>query len=113
MKVLYILNLFFVCCNSFFIQPSYPLIKYNHYSSISSNFNIKNKIELRKSLINIKNNNNNNNNNNNDENESLIIIKKIITNFINYMIIYIYINLLVSAINVMIINDLRNIQNNP
>jgi hypothetical protein len=106
MKVLYILNLFFVCCNSFFIQPSYPLIKYNHYSSISSNFNIKNKIELRKSLINVKNNNN-------DENESLIIIKKIITNFINYMIIYIYINLLVSAINVMIINDLRTIQNNP
>ena len=112
MKVLYILNLFFECCNSFFIQPSYSLIKYNHYSSISSDFKINNKInkiELRKSLINVKNNNEDNNN----ENESLIIIKKIITNFINYMIIYIYINLLVSAINVMIINDLRNIQNNP
>lgn len=98
MKVLYLLNLFFVCCSSFIIQPSYSLVKYNHYSSISSNFKI-NKIELRKSLINVKNNNEDNNN----ENESLIIIKKIIINFINYIIIYIYINIFVSIINELII----------
>jgi hypothetical protein len=104
MKVLYLLNLFFACCSSFIIQPSYSLVKYNHYSSISSDLKINNKInkiELRKSLINVKNNNENNNNNN--ENESLIIIKKIIINFINYIIIYIYINIFVSIINEMII----------
>jgi hypothetical protein len=101
MKVLYIINLFFVCCSSFIIQPSYSLVKYNHYSSISSDLKINNKInkiELRKSLINVKNNNEDNNN----ENESLIIIKKIIINFINYIIIYIYINIFVSIINEMI-----------
>ena len=107
MKVLYLLNLFFACCSSFIIQPSYSLVKYNHYSSISSiSSNLKinnkiNKIELRKSLINVKNNNEDNNNNN--ENESLIIIKKIIINFINYIIIYIYINIFVSIINELII----------
>jgi hypothetical protein len=102
MKVLYLLNLFFACCSSFIIQPSYSLVKYNHYSSISSNLKINNKInkiELRKSLINVKNNNEDNNN----ENESLIIIKKIIINFINYIIIYIYINIFVSIINELLI----------
>jgi hypothetical protein len=102
MKVLYLLNLFFACCSSFIIQPSYSLVKYNHYSSISSDFKINNKInkiELRKSLINVKNNNEDNNN----ENESLIIIKKIIINFINYIIIYIYINIFVSIINELLI----------
>jgi hypothetical protein len=99
MKVLYLINLFFVCCSSFIIQPSYSLVKYNHYSSISSDLKINNKIELRKSLINVKNNNEDNNN----ENESLIIIKKIIINFINYIIIYIYINIFVSIINELII----------
>ena len=58
MKALYLINLFIACCSSFIIQPSYSLVKYNHYSSISSNFNIKNnkinKIELRKSLIKVK-----------------------------------------------------------
>jgi hypothetical protein len=90
MKVLYLLNLFIVCCSSFIIQPSYSLVKYNHYSTISSNLKINNKInkiELRKSLINVKNNNEDNNN----ENESLIIIKKIILHFIYYITIYIYI----------------------
>jgi hypothetical protein len=100
MKVLYLINLFIACCSSFIIQPSYSLVKYNHYSCISSNLKI-NKIELRKSLINVKNKNNNENDNKN-ENESLIMITKIITNFINYMIIYIYINILVSVINEMI-----------
>jgi len=102
MKVLYLLNLFFACCSSFIIQPSYSLVKYNHYSSISSDLKINNKInkiELRKSLINVKNNNEDNNN----ENESLIIIKKIIINFINYIIIYIYINIFVSIINELLI----------
>jgi hypothetical protein len=99
MKALYLINLFIACCSSFIIQPSYSLVKYNHYSCISSNFNIKNNkiIELRKSLINLKNDNKNDN-----KNESLIMITKIITNFINYMIIYIYINILVSVINEMI-----------
>ena len=50
MKVLYLINLFFACCSFFIIQPSYLPIRYNHNSSISSNFKINNK----KSLINVK-----------------------------------------------------------
>ena len=83
MKVLYLINLFFACSSFFIIQPSYLPIRYNHNSSISSNFKINNK----KSLINVKN-----------ENENLIIIKKIILNFIYYITIYIYINIYIYII---------------
>jgi len=78
MKVLYLINLFFACSSFFIIQPSYLPIRYNHNSSISSNFKINNKNNNKKSLINVKN-------------ENLIIIKKIILNFIYYITIYIYI----------------------
>ena len=49
MKALYLFNLFFVCCNSFIIQPSYLPIKYKY----SNNNMIKNNnlIEFRKQSI--------------------------------------------------------------
>jgi hypothetical protein len=82
MKALYLFNLFFVCCNSFIIQPSYLPIKYKY----SNNNMIKNNnlIEFRKQLI-----INLNKNNNEDENEIYKI--KLIINFVYNIILYTYI----------------------
>jgi hypothetical protein len=95
MKILYYINLFFVCCSSFTIQPSYSLVKYNNINN--------NLIKLRKPLIFINGFNKNKKNNDidiydNDIYDNEPITTKIIKKFINYIIIWIYINLLFSII---------------
>jgi hypothetical protein len=87
MKVLYLLNLFFVCCSSFIIQPSYQPIKFNP-SNINYYKNDKFKLLLRKQSITIVNLQKNNNENNN-ENEIYKI--KLIINFVYNIILYTYI----------------------
>ena len=84
MKILYLINLFFVCCSSFIIQPSYLPIKYKY----SNNNIIKNNnlIEFRKQLI-----INFNKNNNEDEDENEIYKIKLIINFVYNIILYTYI----------------------
>ena len=88
MKVLYLLNLFFVCCSSFIIQPSYQPIKFNP-SNISYYTNYKNdkfKLLSRKqsiTIVNLKKNNN--------ENENEIYKIKLIINFVYNIILYTYI----------------------
>jgi|LakMenE01Jun11ns_1017448.scaffolds.fasta_scaffold8718036_1 hypothetical protein len=91
MKILYYINLFFVCCSSFIIQPSYSLVKYNN----NINYNL---IKLRKPLIFINGFNKNKKNNDIDIYDNEPITTKIIKKFINYIIIWIYINLLFSII---------------
>jgi hypothetical protein len=85
MKILYLINLFFVCCNSFIIQPSYQPIKFNpSYLPIKYKYLNNNLIEFRKqSIINLKKNNNE------DENEIYKI--KLIINFVYNIILYTYI----------------------
>lgn len=45
MRLLYLINLFFVCCSSFIIQPSYPCmssnLKINNNNIIKSNYLIE------------------------------------------------------------------------
>ena len=94
MKILYYINLFFVCCSSFTIQPSYSLVKYNNINNYNNNL-----IKLRKPLIFINGFNKNKKNNDIDiYNDNEPITAKIIKKFINYIIIWIYINLLFSII---------------
>jgi hypothetical protein len=96
MKALYLINLFIACCSSFIIQPSYSLVKYNHYSTISSNLKINNKInkiELRK----LSSYNNYNLDNDKNENFIKIIIKKIL-NFTIIYFLYYYIIIIVIII---------------
>jgi len=56
MKLLYLVNLFFVCCSSFIVQPGYLPMKFKS-SNINYNHKYKN-LELlkKKELINLKNN---------------------------------------------------------
>jgi hypothetical protein len=87
MKVLYLLNLFFVCCSSFIIQPSYQPIKFNP-SNISYYKNDKFKLLLKKqsiTIVNLKKNKNEN------ENENEIYKIKLIINFVYNIILYTYI----------------------
>ena len=62
MRLLYLINLFFVCCSSFIMQPSYPCIssnlKINNNNIIKSNYLIEFKKEkLINNFINLKKNN--------------------------------------------------------
>ena len=54
MKLLYLVNLFFVCCSSFIVQPGYLPMKFKS-SNINYNHKYKN-LELlkKKELINLK-----------------------------------------------------------
>jgi hypothetical protein len=69
MRLLYLLNLFFVCCNSFLFQSGYVPIKFKHLN-ITYKPKYKNLELLKKpnyAIINlIKNNDNYDNNDNND-----------------------------------------------
>jgi hypothetical protein len=83
MRLLYLINLFFVCCSSFIMQPSYSCmssnLKINNNNIIKSNYLIKFKKEkLINNFINLKKNNEDDN----DKNIGNIIIFMQIVNLI-------------------------------
>ena len=87
MRLLYLINLFFVCCSSFIIQPSYPCmssnLKINNNNIIKSNYLIEFKKEkLINNFINLKKNNEDDNEDKKDKNIGNIIIFMQIFNLI-------------------------------
>jgi hypothetical protein len=94
MKLLYLVNLFFVCCSSFIVQPGYLPMKFKS-SNINYNHKYKN-LELlnKKEIINLKKNNNDNDNdndNNNNNNDNIKTTKRFIISMIYNIILYSYI----------------------
>jgi hypothetical protein len=90
MKLLYLVNLFFVCCSSFIVQPRYLPMK---FKSLNINYNHKYKnLELlkKKKIINLKKNNNDNNNNDNN-NDNIKTMNRFIISMIYNIILYSYI----------------------
>ena len=82
MKLLYLINLFIVCCSSFMIQPAFLPMKFKP-SNISYDTKYKNlKLQKKQLMINLKKNNNEYNI---DEKTRKInnLIVNIINNFIN------------------------------
>ena len=81
MKLLYLINLFIVCCSSFMIQPAFLPMKFKP-SNISYDTKYKNlKLQKKQLMINLKKNNNEDN-----IDEKTRKINNLIVNIINNLL---------------------------
>ena len=81
MKLLYLINLFIVCCSSFMIQPAYLPMKFKP-SNISYDTKYKNlKLQKKQLMINLKKNNNED-----EYDEKTRKINNLIVNIINNLL---------------------------
>ena len=106
MRLLYLINLFIVCCSSFIIQPGYLPMRFKP-SNISYNSKNKN-LKLQKNqlmiynLMNLKKNNEDDNEYDNkyDNEEKTRKINNLIVNIIYNIILYSYISYYIATHNI-------------
>ena len=102
MRLLYLINLFIVCCSSFIIQPGYLPMRFKP-SNISYDTKYKN-LKLQKNqlmlynLMNLKKNNEDDNKYDNEEKTRKI--NNLIVNIIYNIILYSYISYYIATHNI-------------
>lgn len=98
MRLLYLINLFIVCCSSFIIQPAYLPMRFKpsniSYDSKYKNLKLQKKQLMIYNLMNLKKNNEDDNkyDNNDDNEEKTRKINNLIVNIIYNIILYSYIS---------------------
>jgi hypothetical protein len=110
MRLLYLINLFIVCCNSFIIQPAYLPMRFKpsniSYDTKYKNLKLQKKQLMIYNLMNLKKNNEDDNkydnkyDNNDDNDEKTRKINNLIVNIIYNIILYSYISYYIATHNI-------------
>ena len=102
MRLLYLINLFIVCCSSFIIQPAYLPMRFKpsniSYDTKYKNLKLQKKQLMIYNLMNLKKNNEDDNKYDNDEKTRKI--NNLIVNIIYNIILYSYISYYIATHNI-------------
>jgi|LakMenE01Jun11ns_1017448.scaffolds.fasta_scaffold9796547_2 hypothetical protein len=102
MRLLYLFNLFIVCCSSFIIQPAYLPMRFKpsniSYDTKYKNLKLQKKQLMIYNLMNLKKNNKYDNNDDNEEKTRKI--NNLIVNIIYNIILYSYISYYIATHNI-------------